>query len=938
MGLAIYTPTGVSAVTPKASAVQRASDTASISIAETPQRPPRALAAVPKAAIPLRREVFGFALASSLADPTFGYPTWNFSLLSTVAFFGLHVNGNGDIVGDAGWNVWNSSALKGLLSTAHASGTKVVLTIVLQDFQPGNPNMCAGLINRATTVRQVATQVAAKDVDGLNVDFEGLNGTCQNGQTSQSMLTDFVRQLRGALPSGSYLSVDTYAGAAGDSLGFFDVRGLNNYVDAFFVMAYDLEYSNYARAPLSCPSICLGPTAPLTGYYYNDTSIAAQYAASVPASKVILGVPYYGRKSCVAAVSPNLLPTTGVVADSYLDASTENSAPAVRGGSFAAHRDTNDAAGQERWDTWYNTSLGCIRELYWDDAVSLGAKYDLVNRDGLRGVGIWTLNYGGSAPELWSALAGRFLACTGVTVTTAPASPQSLGSAIAITAHAGGCANPVYHFAVMAPGSTSYQLVQDYSSNSTLNWNTSGLRAGTYRFSVWARDAHSAGAYGNSNGTWDAYDNTTVYTLTPVCSAVSVSASPASPAATGSGVAMTARATGCPNPLYHFSVMAPGTSSYQLAQDYSSNATFSWRTAGLAPGGYRFSVWARDASSPGAAGNSSGRWDAYDNGTVYTITPACSSVTVTVSPPSPAGTGATVGITAHATGCPNPVYHFGVMAPGAGTYQLAQDYSASRTFTWQTNGLSPGAYRFSVWARDSTSPGAQGNSSGRWDAYDNSTVYSLTPVCSGVSVTVSPPSPAAGGATVIVTAHATGCPNPVYHFGVMAPGSSIYQTVQDYSSSATLTWNTAGLAAGAYRFSVWARDAASPGEMGNSSGRWDAFDNNTVYTLTPACSSVSVTVSPAGPSKAGTVVVITAHASGCPNPVYHFSVLAPGTSAYQIVQDYSTSGTYTWNTAGLSPGSYRFSVWARDASSPGAQGNPSGTWDTYNNNTTYGLS
>src|SRR6266404_7313896 len=41
------------------------------------------------------REVFGFALASSLSDPTMGYPTWDFSLLSTVAFFGLHVQDGG---------------------------------------------------------------------------------------------------------------------------------------------------------------------------------------------------------------------------------------------------------------------------------------------------------------------------------------------------------------------------------------------------------------------------------------------------------------------------------------------------------------------------------------------------------------------------------------------------------------------------------------------------------------------------------------------------------------------------------------------------------------------------------------------------------------------------------------------------------------------------
>ena len=932
IGLASYTPVGVSAAT------HQPERRASISTVGATLPAQHFSQAIPKASTQLRREVFGFALASSLSDPTMGYTSWNFSLLSTVAFFGLHVNWDGTIVSDSGLSVWNSSTISGLLSTAHAAGTKVVLTIVLQDFQPGTPNMCAGLTNRATTVRQVAAQVVAKGVDGLNVDYEGLNGTCPNGQTSQSMLTDFARQLRGALPSGAYLSIDTYAGAAADSLGFFDVPGLSNYVDSFFVMAYDLEYSNYARAPLGCPSFCLGPTAPLTGYYYNDTSTAAQYAAVVPASKVILGVPYYGRKSCVSAASPNLMPTSSVVADDYLDASTESSAPAVGAGSFAAHRDANDASGQERWDTWYNTSLGCIRELYWDDPASLSAKYDLVNRDGLRGVGIWTLNYGGGAPELWSALAGHFLACSGVTVSTAPASPASVGRAVAITAHATGCPNPVYHFSVMAPGSSTYQLAQDYSSNPTFTWNTSGLASGGYRFSVWARDAGSAGVYGNAGGRWDAYDNGTVYTLLPVCTGLSVTASPASPAATGSAVAITGRATGCPNPVYHFNLLAPGASSYQLAQDYTSNATLTWSTSGLVPGSYRFSVWARDASSSGAQGNASGRWDVYDNSTVYTLTPSCSSVSVTVSPPSPASTGATVALTARASGCPNPVFHFNVLAPGAATYQLAQDYSSNATFNWQTSGLAPGSYRFSVWARDASSPGASGNSSGRWDAYDNSIVYALTPVCSGVTMTVQPASPAAGGTTVTATAHASGCPNPVYHFNLMAPGTSTYQTVQDYSSSATFTWNTAGLAPGSYRFSVWARDAASPGASGNASGRWDAYDNNTVYALTPVCSSVSVTVSPAGPSKAGTAVTVTAHASGCPNPVFHFSVMAPGTNTYQTVQDYSANGTFTWNTAGLAAGTYRFSVWARDASSPGAFGNTSGRWDAYDNNATYVLS
>jgi spore germination protein YaaH len=356
----------------------------------------------------LRREVFGFALGSSLSDPSLGYPSWNFSLLSTVAYFGLHIQDNGTFAPDSGLTVWNSNQLSNLVAVAHGAATKVVLTIILQDFTTGTPHMCAGLANRATTVSQTIAQVAAKGVDGVNLDFEGLAVNCPNGLTASSMMTDLAAQLRQALGPGAYLSVDTYASSAGSTGGFFDVPGLSRSVDSFFVMAYDLERSNYSHPPLNCPSLCLGPTSPLTGYYFNDTNIAAQYVGAVGAGKVILGLPYYGRKACVSAPAPNQLPTTAVSADGYLNATGEAGASGVQPGTYATHRDANDPPGQERWDTWVNTALNCTRELYWDDTVSLGLKYDLVNNDGLRGVGIWNLNFGGGAPELWNELAVKF--------------------------------------------------------------------------------------------------------------------------------------------------------------------------------------------------------------------------------------------------------------------------------------------------------------------------------------------------------------------------------------------------------------------------------------------------------------------------------------------------------------------------------------------------
>lgn len=365
-----------------------------------------------------QREVFGFGLLSSLSDPTVGYPSWNFGLLSTVALFGLHVNDDGTFAMDSDMAVWNSSALTSLVSTAHSRGTKVVVTIVLQDFGVNTPHMCAGLSHGATTIAETLDGLKAKGIDGVNVDYEGLNGSCGTADSSwaRHAFTNFVASLRSALPAASYLSVDTYASSAIDPVGFFDPAGLAASADALFVMAYDLEYSNYSSAPANCSRFCLGPTAPVGGYRYNDSTIVNWYKATVPASKVILGVPYYGRKACVAGAVANAYPVGDVTADSYLDASQEYTSNLVKLGSYTMHRDTRDPQGQERWDTWVNTSLNCVRELYWDDTLSLGIKYALVNSAGLRGVGLWNLNYGGGAPELWSLLSTNFACPTTVTL------------------------------------------------------------------------------------------------------------------------------------------------------------------------------------------------------------------------------------------------------------------------------------------------------------------------------------------------------------------------------------------------------------------------------------------------------------------------------------------------------------------------------------------
>lgn len=478
----------------------------------------------------------------------------------------------------------------------------------------------------------------------------------------------------------------------------------------------------------------------------------------------------------------------------------------------------------------------------WNTTGKAAGTYDIsvwardANSSGTAGnsSGRWD-TYNSSQYTLTSAVSGT--PCTGLSVTSSPASTAKVGAPVTFTAAAVGCPVPTYQFWMLVPGATSWAMAQAYSSSATFSWTTTGKAAGTYGVSVWARDAGSAGTSSNSSGTWDTY-NSSQYTLTgsaTPCTGLSVTSSPSGTASVGTPVTLTAAASGCPNPSYQFWILAPGATSWTVAQAYSTRAALSWTTTGKVAGTYGLSVWARDSSSAGTSSNSSGAWDAY-NSSQYALTGGgtpCASVNLTSSPSGTASVGTPVTFTAAASGCPNPTYQFWILAPGATSWASAQAYSTTATFSWTTAGKLAGTYHLSVWVRDASSAGTSGNSSGTWDAY-NSTLYSLTgsvTPCGAVGVASSPSGAASAGTTVTFTASASGCPKPSYQFWILAPGATSWTLVQAYSTNATFTWITTGKAAGTYQVSVWVRDASSAGSSGNSSGSWDAY-NSSQYALT----------------------------------------------------------------------------------------------------------
>src|SRR5207249_1186311 len=93
----------------------------------------------------LTHEVFGFAPYWALASGG----SWDYSLLTTVAYFGLDANANGTINNTTnGWTHWaNDGNLTTVVNKAHQAGGRVVVTV--KAF--GQSTICSVVMVDATT-------------------------------------------------------------------------------------------------------------------------------------------------------------------------------------------------------------------------------------------------------------------------------------------------------------------------------------------------------------------------------------------------------------------------------------------------------------------------------------------------------------------------------------------------------------------------------------------------------------------------------------------------------------------------------------------------------------------------------------------------------------------------------------------------------------------
>ena len=307
------------------------------------------------------------------------YKAYPFHLLSVVSYFSYELDpSTGNYTSIHNWKT------TGLVDSAKKAGTKVLLAV--SNFGSNNNKTFLSNINaQKTLIKNLIELIDLRGADGVNIDFENVSGS------NSSDFTEFIIDLSNQLKGVNQDYMVTLALPAFDNNKVYDIATLDKYVDLYVLMGYDFYGKWSAQA---------GPQAPLTkgDEWWNDleTAVDGYLLEKITPSKLLLGLPYYGAAWKTKNLSIpskansfiNVIPYRNIDT-AYLKVAQFDSVGAT---SYYAFR-----SGTKTY------------EQYWfDDATSLGVKYDWVLKKKIGGIGIWALGYDNGTNDLWNVIHEKF--------------------------------------------------------------------------------------------------------------------------------------------------------------------------------------------------------------------------------------------------------------------------------------------------------------------------------------------------------------------------------------------------------------------------------------------------------------------------------------------------------------------------------------------------
>ena len=260
-----------------------------------------------------------------------------------------HVKGNFQ-----GVNIDNDQRLKAVVALKkQAPYLKVLLSI--GGWGSGNfSEMAADADNRLAFAADCKRVIDEYGLDGIDIDWEFPTSNSAGISSSPDDTRNYnlmMRDIRQAIGKDNLLTLATVCSA-----DYIDFEGIMPYVDFVNIMAYDMENPPKHNAPLY-------QSSKFPGWFNCDKAVKAHLAKGVPASKLVLGMPFYGHGTDVFE-------------------------------SFTDFKSVKVPAGYtDCWDddakVPYVTDKSERFVLSYDNARSIGLKCDYIIQNELRGAMFW---------------------------------------------------------------------------------------------------------------------------------------------------------------------------------------------------------------------------------------------------------------------------------------------------------------------------------------------------------------------------------------------------------------------------------------------------------------------------------------------------------------------------------------------------------------------
>lgn len=274
----------------------------------------------------------------------------------------------------------NNTDMKQVIQEAHQKGVKVlalVHNLLYGDYDTSKQlahEMVATPQGRANFIEDLLQLLKEYGFDGVNMDVEYVP---LEDRDDFSLL---MQELYKALKSKGYTVTISVPAKTGDYLsdswsGPFDYKSIGQNADLVLLMTYDEH--GYSSGP--------GPIAS-----YNWVEKVLKYAVTqIPSEKIFMGIPSYGFDWTQGKSSPRYL--------SYAQAMEM----AYRGEYKIKWDDKAKVPYFSYWD-----ANGKKHEVWFESSHSLKEKLKLVDKYGIKGIGIWRI--GMEDPTVWEVIEEKF--------------------------------------------------------------------------------------------------------------------------------------------------------------------------------------------------------------------------------------------------------------------------------------------------------------------------------------------------------------------------------------------------------------------------------------------------------------------------------------------------------------------------------------------------